>query len=82
MTCRICLEDGGTLISPCACKGTIAHVHEECLREWIKISNLEHCEICGQRVDKDPKPRLFVFAVLVIFLCTYGYLLLLEFKRF
>ena len=33
--CRICYEGGGKLISPCLCSGSLAHVHERCLRKWI-----------------------------------------------
>ena len=32
--CRICLEEEGAMISPCRCTGTLAHVHEACLRQW------------------------------------------------
>lgn len=32
--CRICLEEEGDMISPCQCTGTLAHVHEACLRQW------------------------------------------------
>ena len=32
--CRICLEEDGAMISPCQCTGTLAHVHEGCLRQW------------------------------------------------
>ena len=40
-TCRICWdvanpgEPGGTLVSPCACTGTAAHVHVACLAAWV-----------------------------------------------
>mmetsp|Transcript_57768 Transcript_57768/g.164107 ORF Transcript_57768/g.164107 Transcript_57768/m.164107 type:complete len:406 (+) Transcript_57768:56-1273(+) len=38
--CRICLLEGGTeddpLIAPCACKGSIEHVHLSCLQHWIR----------------------------------------------
>lgn len=34
--CRICLENGTELIQPCGCKGTVAYVHSECLKEWIE----------------------------------------------
>jgi hypothetical protein len=34
-TCRICLEsEGGKLISPCLCKGTMKYVHATCLDTW------------------------------------------------
>jgi len=40
MMCRICLLEGSTeddpLIVPCACKGSIEHVHLGCLRHWIR----------------------------------------------
>lgn len=46
MSCRICLESDGTLISPCACKGTAGYVHEKCLLKWIEESKSYECEIC------------------------------------
>jgi len=46
MTCRICLEDEGTLISACDCTGTCAAVHLKCLQRWIDTSNATSCEIC------------------------------------
>lgn len=39
-TCRICLDGPNgddPLISPCACKGSVEHVHLSCLREWIRV---------------------------------------------
>lgn len=33
---RICLEEGGDLIQPCACEGSMRWVHAECLAEWWK----------------------------------------------
>ena len=65
--CRICLgeENEGIdpLISPCKCKGTMSHIHLECLREWLnsKMSKKEgdnvktycwkalECELCKVR---------------------------------
>lgn len=32
--CRICFGDGGRLISPCMCAGSMRFVHPECLNEW------------------------------------------------
>lgn len=45
MSCRICLEPGG--ITPCLCAGTMGHVHEKCLRQWIRQSGNMHCELCN-----------------------------------
>lgn len=45
--CRICLDSTGDFIYPCACNGTQAAVHRECLREWLTYSNSpERCELC------------------------------------
>jgi len=38
--CRICLHEGSTLedplLAPCKCRGSIQHVHMECVKHWIK----------------------------------------------
>lgn len=49
--CRICLESSSSeepLISPCACSGTMGHVHGNCLRTWISERPDVHnvCELC------------------------------------
>ena len=38
--CRICRcgSEVGPLFHPCACSGSIRHVHEECLEEWLRHS--------------------------------------------
>lgn len=50
MTCRICLDDSGPFISPCACKGSLLHVHTLCLRQWLeaapRYSPSPRCEVC------------------------------------
>eukprot|EP00929_Paragymnodinium_shiwhaense_P023627 TRINITY_DN14755_c0_g1_i1.p1 TRINITY_DN14755_c0_g1~~TRINITY_DN14755_c0_g1_i1.p1 ORF type:complete len:420 (+),score=68.69 TRINITY_DN14755_c0_g1_i1:208-1467(+) len=42
--CRICFTGGSEenpLVAPCQCKGSITHVHLECLRHWIAASRLD-----------------------------------------
>lgn len=38
--CRICLGEASTpdnpFIAPCACDGSMKHIHLQCLREWLK----------------------------------------------
>ena len=53
VSCRICFEEevspeSGRLIHPCACSGTLAYIHENCLKEWIlsKESKPFQCELC------------------------------------
>ena len=67
--CRICLEPEfmlDDLRSPCACKGSIKHVHETCLKKWIecKLENATTserekmlikgevlCELCKKKIS-------------------------------
>lgn len=55
--CRICYgeEDPalGRLFSPCLCKGSMKHVHVECLNNWRKVSTktLFQCELCKYRYN-------------------------------
>lgn len=49
VNCRVCLDRGdpsGYMCLPCNCAGSIAYIHPECLREWIKASGSVECEIC------------------------------------
>uniref|UniRef100_A0A914PRB4 RING-CH-type domain-containing protein n=1 Tax=Panagrolaimus davidi TaxID=227884 RepID=A0A914PRB4_9BILA len=46
--CRICQSETGIMIRPCACAGTMADIHENCLNEWVSISKAEKCEICKE----------------------------------
>ena len=47
MFCRICLEEGGELIHPCRCSGTMKYVHPHCMQEWFYQNiDITRCEIC------------------------------------
>ena len=49
MSCRICLEDTGTLIQPCKCMGyDHGYFHNKCLSTWVSVSGNEKCEICKE----------------------------------
>jgi putative AlgH/UPF0301 family transcriptional regulator len=71
--CRICLESGGELLTPCDCKGTARFVHAACVAEW-QASQQERrgsahrstrCDICGAKYRglprPPPRPRLVVW---------------------
>lgn len=48
-TCRICRGEGTAeepLFYPCKCSGSIKHVHQDCLMEWLSHSQKKHCELC------------------------------------
>lgn len=34
------------LKNPCACKGSLARVHEACLAKWLQSRNIRKCELC------------------------------------
>lgn len=50
--CRICLEETGTLVYPCLCKGSTGGMHRKCLERWVRESNSEVCEICHEAYSK------------------------------
>ena len=43
--CRICFE-GGNLISPCSCSGSLKFIHSKCLEKRKNSSQRIQCEIC------------------------------------
>ncbi|KAJ0251927.1 hypothetical protein HA466_0128110 [Hirschfeldia incana] len=47
--CRICRSPEGPedpLRYPCACRGSIKYVHQECLRLWLNRRGCKQCEVC------------------------------------
>ncbi|XP_049793509.1 E3 ubiquitin-protein ligase MARCHF8 isoform X1 [Schistocerca nitens] len=47
--CRICHCEGDSevpLIAPCYCAGSLRYVHQACLQQWIKSSDIRSCELC------------------------------------
>ena len=48
--CRVCFEttDQNLMVSPCHCRGSMAFIHLQCLKNCIEISGEEKCGICGQ----------------------------------
>ena len=53
MACRICLEEGGDLISPCACKGTTGYVHSECLEKWTPRKRFTLYKVTQKEINKN-----------------------------
>lgn len=51
-SCRVCRGEGTAsqpLLHPCMCRGSIKHIHQDCLLEWLKHSNksTKKCDICN-----------------------------------
>ncbi|KAJ8602630.1 hypothetical protein CTAYLR_004085 [Chrysophaeum taylorii] len=44
--CRVCYEGGGDLIRPCRCSGSMAWIHEKCLRAQLEAQPNEACTVC------------------------------------
>lgn len=46
-------SEGGHLLRPCKCKGSVKYVHEQCLQQWryadpsMASRNYYHCPTCG-----------------------------------
>ncbi|XP_014217647.1 E3 ubiquitin-protein ligase MARCH8-like [Copidosoma floridanum] len=69
--CRICHTDSWAkepLISPCRCKGTLAHVHLSCLERWLNQSCRNYCELCNFRYEAVETPRYGWFEALRIWI--------------
>jgi hypothetical protein len=77
-------EDGGRLISPCLCKGTIKYVHEQCLQDWRYTQpgsqNHYRCRTCQyeyklERMDWAHRVRspvaAFGLAVGIVIVCIF-----------
>jgi hypothetical protein len=49
--CRVCHgedENDRPLHYPCLCKGSIKHIHQECLVEWLKVSGQKEVGVIYQ----------------------------------
>lgn len=50
--CRFCLEPDPPLFQPCNCKGSVAWLHEACLRQWVQVAPPDQrarCQLCLAR---------------------------------
>ncbi|XP_044008541.1 E3 ubiquitin-protein ligase MARCHF3-like [Aphidius gifuensis] len=69
--CRICHHSDTSsepLVSPCRCKGTLAHIHLSCLERWLNESSRNHCELCQHIYEAIKTPRYRCFESLRIWL--------------
>ena len=53
--CRICHDENSAeapLFSPCLCSGSIKHIHQDCLMQWLKAKSNDmvnrKCELCQE----------------------------------
>nr|CAB3263649.1 E3 ubiquitin-protein ligase MARCH6 [Phallusia mammillata] len=55
--CRVCRTTGSNdrpLFHPCICTGSIKHVHQDCLTQWLQHSRKEYCELCKHKYSFKP----------------------------
>jgi len=55
--CRVCRGPGAAdrpLFRPCICAGSIRHVHQDCLTQWLRHSRKDYCELCNHRYRFKP----------------------------
>lgn len=57
--CRICFGKYKPLIQPCLCKGSMANVHQECLRKWLESRPTMQCDICHFTIKQSLKLKSF-----------------------
>ncbi|PIK39099.1 hypothetical protein BSL78_24063 [Apostichopus japonicus] len=59
--CRICHEgdQGGKLVQPCRCCGTLSYTHQKCLEKWLQTKNGDVCELCQYQFHTRRKDRPF-----------------------
>ena len=57
MQCRICLDEGGDLLSPCLCRGSASYIHRTCLDQYIQYYPDRICRVCRTRFPNYPSPR-------------------------
>ncbi|KAL1139043.1 hypothetical protein AAG570_009104 [Ranatra chinensis] len=61
--CRICHCEGdpdtAALIAPCYCAGSLRYVHQVCLQQWIKSSDIRCCELCKFQFVMHTKTKPF-----------------------
>ncbi len=57
--CRICHEgeQGGHLISPCRCTGTLRYLHKKCLEQWLQTRDKDVCELCNHEIRTRRRTR-------------------------
>ncbi|KAI8890572.1 hypothetical protein K501DRAFT_236953 [Backusella circina FSU 941] len=55
--CRVCRCEATPdqpLFYPCKCSGSIRHVHQKCLQNWLAHSKKKYCELCNYTFKFSP----------------------------
>eukprot|EP01080_Neovahlkampfia_damariscottae_P008115 gene8115-12576_t len=74
--CRNCHKQGGELIAPCKCVGSLRYVHRKCLNEWRMYSpnelSFSRCDNChyGYKYEKMQSKKEYCHPYLKFFVFT------------
>jgi hypothetical protein len=70
MQCRICLDTSNPeqMLSPCACSGTQAHIHYDCMIQYLRHYPDGICRVCRQNIQYIPRLERFLFLLIMILL--------------
>ena len=58
--CKICIDEGDLIQSPCNCTGSVGLVHVTCLETWLSKSKTRGCELCKHDIDVYLRNRTFL----------------------
>lgn len=66
--CRICLEtdDPGTMLTPCACRGTAMYIHRRCLQEHLRHYPDGKCRVCRETMKYTNYAQLLVCGMMFV----------------
>jgi len=78
--CRICYEEVTEKIDFCACRGTMANIHLDCLLRWLEIDKdnkngyckmIKKCEICNSEVEVKIYRQAIYYLFIVLLISIY-----------
>lgn len=55
--CRICFGRKSPFIQPCDCRGSMAYVHSQCLKQWLESKHSMQCELCHFQIRSNMTMR-------------------------
>jgi hypothetical protein len=73
--CRICFDaaNGGSLVSPCRCRGTQAYIHVDCLQSYLRYYPDGICRVCRAYMRRIHSDELLYGIGAVFWCCMLAY---------
>ena len=72
MQCRICFDSNNPeqMLSPCACSGSQAYIHYDCLTQYIRHYPDGICRVCRQSLQYIPRLERFFFLMVILLVAS------------